>query len=246
MTDEVTDTTKTSIMGELKSAPKPVDAPIQVETSSPEWYLAENVPGVGARPDYLSPKYKTMAEQAKAYNELHKTIVNTQGAPEQYDISEYDKYVKADDPHMQKLMSFSKQNRFSQEAFKEIVGTLVEYEKAKAPNIDKEIERLGPDGAKKIETVQRWAENTFSQAALDTLGKITTNAEVINLLDEFRQYTHVHAVSVPGSNQAGESFTRLSVAEVEAEMHSNYGKYTSDPRYRAEIQAKFRQAVGEE
>ena len=242
---------KASIMEGLKSSPKstvPDAAPNTVVPPSGEanWYLMDGVAGVGEKPEYLSPKYKTMAEQAKAYNELHKTLVNTAGAPEQYELGEYEQYIPVTDPHMQKLMNFAKTNRFSQDAFKEIVGTLVEYEKSKAPDIDAEIAKLGVDGAKKIATVQTWAENTFSQEALDTIGKIAKNADVINLLDEMRQYVHHNASQPPGSNQAGEPFTRLTVAEVEAEMKSNYKRYTSDPRYRAEIQAKFKQAVGEE
>ncbi len=240
---------KSSMMGEMKSSPKPTAPDAQVEgaqSGEANWYLMDGVPGVGDKPEYLSPKYKTLAEQARAYNELHKTLVNTQGAPEQYEFGEYQGYVNPEDPAMLKFMNFAKQNRFSQDAFSEIVGTLVEYEKGKQPDINKEIERLGPDGAKKIATVQQWAENTFSQDALDTIGKIAKNADVINLLDEMRQYVHHNASQPPGNNMAENMFTKLTVREVEAEMQQNYKRYQDDPRYRAEIQAKFAQAVGED
>lgn len=239
--------TKSSLMEGLKSSPKPTaPAPIESVTPTADWWLADGVPGVGEKPDYLSPKYKTLAEQAKAYDELYKTVRNTSGAPEQYEFGEYAEHVDPANPHMQKFMNYAKENRFSQDAFKEIVGTLVEYQKGQLPNIDAEIAKLGPDGARKIETVQTWAENTFSQEALDTIGKIAKNADVINMLDEMRQYVHHTASQPPGSNMAGEPFVKLTRSEVEAEMKQNYKRYTSDPRYRAEISEKFRQAVGDE
>lgn len=257
MSDTVTEpapqpapSTKSSIMEGLKSSPKsttvePASA-AESNSTTADWYFADGVPGVGSKPDYLSPKYKTLAEQAKAYDELYKTVRNTSGAPEQYELGDYGNVIKADNPHMQKLMNYAKENRFSQDAFQEIVGTLVEYEKSQQPNIDAEIAKLGVDGATKIKTVQTWAENTFSQEALDTIGKIAKNADVINMLDEMRQYVHHTASQPPGSNMAGEPFVKLTVAEVEAEMKSNYKRYTNDANYRREIQEKFRQAVGDE
>ena len=55
----------------------------------PSWYLMEGIPGQGDRPDFLEPKYKTMAEQAKAYKELQKALGATNGAPDDYDFGEY-------------------------------------------------------------------------------------------------------------------------------------------------------------
>ena len=144
--------TKTTMMEGLKPAAKSSTPPLADSQSMPtessaNWWLTDGVPGVGQKPEYLSPKYKTLAEQAKAYNELHKTLVNTQGAPEQYEFGEYEQHLDFNNPSMQKFMNFAKTNRFSQDAFKEIVGTLVEYQKGQIPNIDAEIARLGPDGA---------------------------------------------------------------------------------------------------
>ena len=251
-------TTKSSMMEGLKSSPKPalsataLSAELSATSPSPttDWWLAEGVAGVGPKPEYLNPKYKTLADQARAYEELYKTVRATAGAPEQYDFTEFEGKVDINNPHLQKFTQFAKQNRFSQDAVKEILGTVLEYENSKLPNINKEIERLGPDGPRKIETVQRWAENTFSDKALETIGKIATNADVIEFLDELRQFSHhQQTTQVPGSNAAPTEFKRESVREIEAEMKLNYssGKnYVNNPAYRAEISARMQQAVGEE
>jgi len=244
---------KTSIMKDLKQASSTNNAevstsPDDMSTESPQsgWWYDDNVPGVGQKPEYLNSKYKTLAEQAKATNELHKMLVNTSGAPDHYELGQYTDVIPSDDPALIKFLGFAKNNRFSQDAVTEILGTFVEHVKSKEPDIDKEIAKLGENAAQKITTVQTWAENTFNQKTLDTISKISKNAEVIEFLDEMRQYSINLRSQPPGSNQAGEPFVKLTVKEVEQEMASNYDRYVKDAGYRKQIEAKFEQAIGDQ
>jgi hypothetical protein len=221
---------------------EPVDR--ATDHQEPKWYYDSDVPGVGEKPDFLDDKYSSLAEQAKAYKEVRKALGAQTGAPESYEFGEYAELIDSKNPHIQDFISYAKENRLSQDAFSRAVKTFVEYDKSMQPNIDEEIKKLGDDGARRIETVQKWAENNLSDKAIETIGKIGTRADVIEFLDELRQYQHHQAVVLPTSDDAAASFKPLSRAEVQEEMIQNYSKYKTDARYRAEIAAKLEQAVG--
>ncbi len=221
-----------------------VPAPEVVPAIEPKWYLDEGIPGIGDRPDYLEPKYKTMADQARSYKDLQKALGATSGSPDEYDFGNFKDVIDIGNQHLQEYVNYAKQNRISQEAFNKTLDTFVNYQKSFQPNMSEEVAKLGPDGAMKIDTVRRWAENNLSEQAIQTVGKIATSAEVINFLDEMRQFQFHASQQPPGSTSNAGDFTPLTVAEVEAEMQQNYKLYNSDPRYRAEIQRKFEQAVG--
>ena len=219
-----------------------VDRAINHETKV-EWWLADGVPGQGPRPEYLDDKYANLAEQAKAYKEVRKALGAQAGAPEAYDFGELIDHMDVSNPAIKDFMTYAKENKISQDAFTKTLKTFIDYDKARQPNLDEEVKKLGEDGAKRIETVQRWAENNLSEKSLKTIGEIGTRAEVIEMLDELRQYQHHQAVVIPKGDEAVQ-FKPLSKAEVQEEMIANYSKYKTDSRYRAEISAKFEQAVG--
>ena len=69
----------------------------QTETAS-EWSYADGVPGNGDAPEYFkSDKYKTLADQAKAYTDLEKKFGSFTGAPEEYALNE-DLQANKDNP----------------------------------------------------------------------------------------------------------------------------------------------------
>ena len=209
-----------------------------------DWYLADGIPGVGPKPDFLDDKYPNLAEQAKAYREVRKALGAQSGAPEAYDFGQLVDEIDINNPAIKDYMIYAKENRINQDMFAKTLKTFSEYQKSKQPNIDEEIKKLGDDGAKRIETVQRWAENNLSEKSLKTIGEIGTKAEVIELLDELRQYQHHHAVVLPVGDNAATQFKPVTKAEVTEEMINNYSKYKTDSRYRAEIMSRLEQAVG--
>ena len=211
---------------------------------SSQWYLAEGVPGQGSRPDYLDDKFSNLAEQAKAYKEVRKALGAQTGAPESYDFGEFKEHLDLDNTHLKDFLNYARENRLSQDAFSRTIKTFVEYDRSRAPNLDEEIAKLGPDGAKRIETIQTWASNNLSDKSLETIGKIGTRADVIEFLDELRQYQHHNATVLPTSEGAASGFKPLTKAEVTEKMIANYPQYLKDSRYRAEIANEFEQAGG--
>ena len=210
----------------------------------PEWWLADGIPGTGPRPDYLESKYKSLEEQAKSYREVRRALGAQAGAPDEYVFGELEQELDIKSPVIQDYVTYAKENRISQEAFSKTLKTFVEYEKSKLPNLDEEIKKLGEDGPRKIDTVQKWAQNNLSEKAQKVIGELGTKAEVIEMLDELRQYQHHKSIVLPTSEDAAAAFKPLTKAEVTEEMIQNYSKYKTDARYRSEIQAKLEQAVG--
>ena len=209
----------------------------------PTWYFAEGVPGVGEKPDYLESKYKTLADQAKAYKEAQKLLGGLKPAPDEYDFGEAQEYIDKDNDYIKDFVSFAKENKIQQDAFQKIINTYVEYDKSRQPKPEEEIAKLGNDGMQKISTLQNWVKNNLSDGSRKALEKLPVKAEVVQMLDEVRQL-HMNTLSkIPVETQKVKVNT-LTREDVEAEMLANYQRYQIDPNYRAQITAKFAQAVG--
>ncbi len=228
------------------SAPTPVDVPTQHEN---KWSWGSGVEGAGNRPDYLSEKYNSVEEQAKAYNELQKRLVSGEGkVPDNYDFGNYQEILDISNPHIQQFVATAKEARLPQETFNKVLGSLVEYERSQLPNLDAEITKLGEGAHEKIETVKRWAANNLSQEACDTLGAIGNRADVIKFVDELRQLSLHNQSTPPGSSEPGANFVRITKEDVDKELAvpANAKRYLEDSGYRQEIQNKLKIIYGED
>lgn len=215
------------------------------KTEDAAWYLMDGVPGTGERPDYLEPKYKTLAEQAKAYKEARKALGALSGAPENYTLEEYKELINPENAHIKDFMGYAKTNRFSQDAVNEIMKTFVGYQKSFTPNLDEEKAKLGPDADKRLDVINQWASNHFSEKSMETLGKISTHAEVVELMDELRNIHMNSSSKAPTHVDTEASYKPMTRDTVRNEMMANYPKYLADANYRAEITRKFSQVIEE-
>lgn len=210
------------------------------------WYIDEGIQGQGPRPDYLKPKYKTLADQARAYNEIEKKLGGMTGAPEQYDLENVKEHIDLDNPYLKDFLDIAKESRLNQASVEKMMGTLVGYEKSFMPDQAKELEKLGADGEKRYQILDQWAKNTLSQKAQETFSIIPKTAEVVEFMDEIRQMQAKSRSQPPGNIDHAQSLRPATTNEVRAEMHANYERYTKDANYRAEISRKFAQALGDE
>ena len=243
-----------SFLDGIKKESPPSAPPTSPSTSSTspsnpdQWMWDEGMPGNGPRPDWVKPKYKSVAEQAKAYPELEKQLGQLGSAPDNYDLTDFQDKLKTDNPSLQKFMETAKKSRLGQDTFKEMLGTLVEYEQSLLPNSDIETAKLGPNANQTIETVRQWAANNLSQEACDVLGKIGNRADVIKFVDELRQVTLNARSQPPGTTHPGEGFKVYTLEDWNAELKvpSNAKRYTEDSKYRTEMQQKLKIIYGED
>jgi hypothetical protein len=203
-------------------------------------YFDEGKPGEGPRPDFLKAKYKSVAEQAKAYTEVEKRFGE---APEHYDLGAYSESVDVDNRHLQEFMNHAKEHRLTQDAFQKMIGSFVDYDKSMQVDVKKEIEKLGPDGARKVQIVEQWAKNTLSPEKYATLNGLPQTAEMVSILDELRQRMANSGVKTPNDN-GNEAFKPISESEVRAKIRANPDKYLKDANFRAEINKELQVAVG--
>lgn len=207
------------------------------------WYYDDGVPGQGERPDFLEDG-KTLAAQAKQYKELRKAVGAQKGAPDQYDFSEVQDFIKQDNPVIQDFIAFAKENRISQDAFGKTLKTWVDYHKSTLPDIDAEIAKLGPDGMQRVTTVQNWIKNNLSAEAVAALGSLPVRADVIKMLDEARQL-HAHTQArVPAGDATLPAYEKKTVAQVTNFHRQNMARWETDPDFRAEITRMYEQAAG--
>lgn len=234
---------QTSLMPKLTK----VEKPVETKAVEPEWYLMEGMAGQGARPEFLDGRYKSLADQAKAYKELEKKLGVAAKVPEKYDLDKFKEHINGEDPKINALLSFAREKHLGQDVVDGVLGAFVEHLGSSKVDYAKEIEKLGKDGRVKIEQVKNWAENNFSEATLETIGRIGQTADVIQMLDEFRQLQFHNQTRPPVNSDApGLMFTPMTVKEIEDEMKQNSKRYVEDSKYRAEIKQKFRQALGED
>lgn len=217
----------------------------QTPQQETEWHYdkAATIKGEGPRPEFLEKGCKSVEEQAERYRHLHKSF-SASGAPESYDFGEH--AGKIDASKLEDFMKYAKENRINQETFSKMLGTMADYQKSLQPDYSAEMAKLGDDGPRKVHNVQLWAENNLSPKAVEIIGKIGNTAEVIEFLDELRQYDHHRkTVTIPHMmSQQGESFKKMTVAEAKQMIVDNYSKYISDPKFRAECTRAIEQAAG--
>ena len=81
-----------------------------------EYFLTDGIKGTGDRPEwYLSEKYKSVSDQAAAYNELSKKFGAFKGAPKDgYSMPEG---IDQEDELMQELVGFANESNMSQDYF---------------------------------------------------------------------------------------------------------------------------------
>lgn len=222
--------------------------PINTETPSAnsDWYIMDGVKGEGERPAYLKEKFNwNVAKQAQEYVELEKYVGERGSAPDSYDFGEYAEHFNLEDQTLQEYIAFAKEKRLPQDVFSKNIETFVKLGQAHIPDWDTEIAKLGLDGAQKVETVRLWGKNTFSEKAFTTMCDIADSAEVVEFLDEIRQYQYQTSTPVPTGSRNDPTFVPLTKDQVIDEMSTpeNYKRYKDDANFRAEISRKLEQAV---
>jgi hypothetical protein len=230
-------------------------APAQPDAA--EWLWAEGVKGTDKPPEWFdAKKYKTVAEQAKAYPELFKKhgelaskLKGFQGAPEQYEMSMPEELKEqmewnADDPLLSEFQTIAKEAGMSQETFVKCLHTLAKYEYANiAPDWKREKELLGDRADQRLQGFWDWANANFDPESTKTiqraLGINPSPGEIFMAMEIVQNAHRQPSVNKPGDDVA----PSLTLADVDR-MQSD-PRWATDPQYRDEVRAKRRQVVGD-
>lgn len=221
-------------------------API-TESTMPAWYVTEELPGQGNKPEYLLEKFTNLGEQAKAFVELEKRMGGFKGAPKDgYNLEVISDRLQAelpsDAPLVQSLMETAKSLNMSQEGFEKFMESIVTVQKSFQVDPQEELRKLGPDAEQQISVLKQWAENNFGPDDVAVIQDMLNGpAEQIRVLQKMR--TLSPKSSIPTATEAANYVRPVTQKELQAELAQNLKRYETDLRYRADFAARLEKAI---
>lgn len=184
------------------------------ELSEGEYFLSDGIKGTGETPEwYKGDKYKSVAEQAKAYTELEKKFGGFTGAPK--DGYAGPEGIESDDALLQELTEFATKTNMSQEAFGEAWELLTaQSEAVEAVSQEQEIAALGSNAEERIKNVEGYLKNNLDADDYETVRDLVTDAKSIQLIEYMVRATAPTKLPIDG----GEHPTGMTWSDIEAEM----------------------------
>lgn len=218
-----------------------------------------------AAPDWLQGKYVTegktqeesIAEQAKAYNELSGKFGAFTGAPEEYaevvlsdELKELGIEISADDPMLQAAQEFAKESNMSQDGLNGLVNLYamqqVAEQKATADFKAEQIKSLGPNASSRIENIKQWANKNLDAETLQGLEGFASSAESVKAIERLISMTRNASVDADDTNNnSGASAEDVSKMQFEKDEHGNR-RINTDREFRARYQKLRNEVYGTE
>lgn len=245
---QTTDTT-TDTSTEPKAEPK-TDA-------SEGWMISEGVKGEGDKPEWFKDgKYKSVLEQAKAYNELEGKLGSFTGSPEEYaielseELTEQGVSIDADDTLMAEAMKFAKDSNMSQEGFNNMVNlyamTKVAEQTAANDAKTEEIKALGPTGEKRLSNLAAWGKANFSEELYAGFEEMLVSSTSIQAVERLISMTRNAPVTPDSVNSAsGVSAEEVRAMQFELDEYGNR-KIQTDPDFKARFRKLSEEVWGGE
>jgi len=212
--------------------------------SEGEYFLAEGIKGTGDAPDwYKADKYQSIAEQAKAYNELDKKFGGFKGAPKDgYAVVEG---VESDDELWKELVAFSERTNMSQDALNDAWDLMSAQEQAVAEvTQEAEIAKLGENAGQRIKNVEGFLKNNLDAETYTKVQDLVTTAESVELVEMLVKATAPTKLPIDG----GEHPTGMTWADIETEMFKKDERgnllRSTDRNHEAKIQKMMKEFGG--
>jgi hypothetical protein len=212
--------------------------------SEGEYFLAEGIKGTGDAPDwYKADKYQSIAEQAKAYNELDKKFGGFKGAPKDgYAVVEG---VESDDELWKELVAFGERTNMSQDALNDAWDLMSAQEQAVAEvTQEAEIAKLGENAGQRIKNVEGFLKNNLDAETYTKVQDLVTTAESVELVEMLVKATAPTKLPIDG----GEHPTGMTWADIETEMFKKDERgnllRSTDRNHEAKIQKMMKEFGG--
>lgn len=213
------------------------------------------------QPDWLQGKYVTegksqeesIAEQAKAYNELSGKFGSFTGAPDEYaeivlsdELKEMGVEISNDDPMLLAAQEFAKKSNMSQQGLNDMVELYamqqVAEQKANDEYKAEQMKTLGPNANSRIENIQQWGSKNLDSETMAGLEQMATSAESVKAIEALIAMTRNSSVDINNAtSNTGASAEDVSSMQFEKDAHGNR-RINTDPEFKARYQ-KLRNAV---
>jgi len=215
----------------------------EIEEMTEPWYLSDGLEGVGDAPEWFKKeKYKSVAEQAKAYTELEKKFGEVKGAPKDgYDFSPFeDAGIDKDDPFIKHFSETFKELNLTQEGFNRVIQEFYEVQKGIVEtSTAEEMEKLGSDAKQVVTKVDTWINNTFDESTAQTIKSWVSTAEDMKALQAIQAFQPKS--EIPLGNSV--NYTPFETyEEVKNEKVGNWQRYQDDEGYRNALSKRLQDA----
>lgn len=217
----------------------------ETEQQGHSWFYDENIPGEGDRPEWLKDKYKSAADQAKAYNELDKKLGKFKGAPEEYDLTIPDMpdfKFEDGDPMLADFLKMAKDANASQEFVTDVLKHYINTQSFYAPDPEQELQKLGVNARQEIAQLSEWAGQRLSKEEFETFKGMITTADNFRIMQKLRRAATSQTEIPPtkgGTNQGQGQISERQLMELIADE-----RFHKDPLFRAEVEAKAQKVWG--
>jgi hypothetical protein len=216
------------------------------------WFLYDGVKGQGDMPAwFLADKYRTVAEQAKAYPELQRRLGAFVGAPKEgkYEAPPLPEGVEGefltDHPVFESFTKWALENQVSQQGYNDVLGMLAVYEASQAPDFEAAKKEIGEEADKRIESVSLWAKANLDAAGYQGYVEAlagTNAASVFKTIEAITAKARQPARAKPGDVVGDEPVSPLAeIQALQAKVNPATGKrfYEEDAAYRMRVEKKL-------
>lgn len=212
----------------------------------------------GDRPDYIPEQFWSdengpdLEALAKSYSELRTKF--SQGKHKAPKDGKYDwaglkeNGIPDDDPLLNDFSSFAAEAGMSQEQFDKITAMYMEHVgelvNATQTDVQAELDRLGKNGEKIIQSTSQWLNKMQSSGVLtaeetDAISNAATSADFVRALDKIRGSYGEKSIPATDIQESG-SLTRADLDSMVADPR--YGK---DMNFTQQVERKFMEFFGE-
>tara|TARA_B100001939_G_scaffold336572_1_gene339824 strand:+ start:2213 stop:2998 length:786 start_codon:yes stop_codon:yes gene_type:complete len=214
-----------------------------------------------SRPDWLPQKFETPEQLAVSYGELEKSlhtrkeefrnqIINemqteakkdTPTSPGDYEINvevpegmEWE--VDESDPLLNWFQGKAHEYGLNQNEFDNLVNEYVAMENTKGPDWNEEAEMLGEHAEKRLERVDAWASNNFTESAYEKFANLRADAGMVQLFEEIMELNGQPKFNMTSNTEFQE---RLNLDEIRSMQNDPKYWKEKDPAFINKVKMAF-------
>jgi hypothetical protein len=207
--------------------------------------MSEEIKGEGDAPEWFKAgKYKSVADQAKAYAGLESKLGAFTGAPSDGYKVEMPEGIpedalSSDDPMLVNFNEWATEAGLSQEKHTELMGIYMNGMMEAQPSIDDEIKRMGKNAPQRINDFTSWAKANFDEGEFEVMQGLATTADGFGILEKMRSMSRETDVAAPSNTQALDNTSKEALYELVGDP-----RYAESPAFRKEVDKKFADFFG--
>jgi hypothetical protein len=209
-------------------------------STEPSWYLDDNTPGQGERPDWMPSKYKKASDVGKAYSELEKRLGSFTGAPETYDLSSLE--IDSNQHMIKEITAVAKELNMSQEGLQKFLGRISTAQETEAQvHLEEQVKQLGKDGEHMLVEFKNWTKDYLKPEEREVVTEWVRSADDLKAFN--RIMAHTHMTSVPTSHTMTMANNFEGVKELRQELTKNIERFENDKTYQKDWSRRMANAV---